>query len=709
MVAGSKRAVKDKEEGEMKLKQLKNWFTSMLAFAMLFTILFSGGGQAQAAASAVQVAAGDSHTLMIKEDGTLVAFGRNNYGQLGINNTIDQANPATVNLTGATAVDANANYSLVLKSDGTVWAFGQNESGQLGNGTTVNSKVPVQVQGLDHVVAISAGMRHAVAVKSDGTVWAWGYNGEGELGNGTKTNSKVPVQVQNISDATYVDAGRLANFAIKVDGTAVGWGYNGSGILGNGTNVETLVPTPVKNLTNLKQVVSDGSVSYALTNDGTVYKWGLFSYWQSYNVPRQEMSGVSKIFSRSTTFYIMNDGTVYSEGGNNYCQRGDSWCDSDMPRDKMQYVTNAQSIAVGGTFTLVTAPNRVLATGSNTYGQFGDGTHTSQRVPHVVYGQQFLTLTTEATTTSVKISFSDERNSVFYVVMRPGMEDFYTTHPNTFVDEGLKPGTTYEYTLLNAVSYDSEFEYTTIKVTTLHDVQANATATSSSSIDLSWTNVAAAAKYVVKRDGAVAYEGAAASFTDTGLNPSTAYNYDITAYDAKGTVIGRATASATTLFELTVTSVNAEKHGVNLSYTGSAPVGKYVIKRDGTVVYEGTDASFSDTGLNASTTYDYTVEAYDADGALLGSKSVQVTTPFELTVSTNVPDHKTVELTFVPSAPVAKFVVKNEDGVLYEGADTHFTDTKLKNKHTYTYNVEAYDENGQLQGSATVSAYTTQK
>ena len=77
-------------------------------------------------------------------------------------------------------------HSLGLKSDGTVWAWGDNFSGQLGDGTTEDRSTPVQVSGLSGVIGIAGGAGHSLALKSDGTVWAWGYNLYGRLGDGDR-------------------------------------------------------------------------------------------------------------------------------------------------------------------------------------------------------------------------------------------------------------------------------------------------------------------------------------------------------------------------------------------------------------------------------------------------------------------------------------------------------------------------------------------
>src|SRR5437764_12099093 len=93
------------------------------------------------------------------------------------------------------AVAAGTYHSLAVKSDGTVWAWGYNGHGQLGNGSFTYSGTPVQVSGLGSVRAIAAGYFYSLALRSDGTVWAWGLGSNGQLGNGSSTDSPIPVPV----------------------------------------------------------------------------------------------------------------------------------------------------------------------------------------------------------------------------------------------------------------------------------------------------------------------------------------------------------------------------------------------------------------------------------------------------------------------------------------------------------------------------------
>ena len=211
--------------------------------------------------------------------------------------------PQPVQVTGLNnvkAVSSGLQHCLALKTDGTVWAWGDNEWGQLGDGTTTNRYLPTRVKNLEGIIAISAGDYHSLALKSDGTVWAWGDNESGELGDGTTANSYVPVQVKGLNHIIAIAAGEAQSLALKSDGTVWSWGNNENGQAGNGTQNSTVNPgvlTPVQ-VPNMKDVVDiaegrmpgggpywdGGTVKYGegycmvLKSDGTVWDWREVGY-----------------------------------------------------------------------------------------------------------------------------------------------------------------------------------------------------------------------------------------------------------------------------------------------------------------------------------------------------------------------------------------------------------------------------------------------
>ena len=82
-----------------------------------------------------------------------------------------------------------------MKKDGTVWAWGSNNFGQLGEGTSQNRSRPVQVRSMSGVSAFVCGAMHTLALKKDGTVWGWGWNVQGQLGDGTNEKRTMPVKM----------------------------------------------------------------------------------------------------------------------------------------------------------------------------------------------------------------------------------------------------------------------------------------------------------------------------------------------------------------------------------------------------------------------------------------------------------------------------------------------------------------------------------
>jgi hypothetical protein len=193
------------------------------------------------------IAAGAYHTLALKNDGKIWAWGSNGNGQLGDGTTSSRNSPIQITgLSSITAVAAGGYHTLALRSDGTVWAWGYNFYGQLGDGTYTSRCSPAQSIGLSDVSSISGGIFHSAALKNDGTVWTWGFNSFGQLGSGTTVSRNTPVVSTGISTVIDMAAGEYHTVVMKNDGTVWAWGNNGNGQLGDGTTTNRL--TAVKSL-----------------------------------------------------------------------------------------------------------------------------------------------------------------------------------------------------------------------------------------------------------------------------------------------------------------------------------------------------------------------------------------------------------------------------------------------------------------------------
>lgn len=216
-------------------------------------------------------------------------WGGNNNGQLGDGTTTNRPSPTTLgSLTDIVDIHGGGGgfgggHTLAVRANGTVLAWGQNDFGQLGNGTinTTGCKcnpTPGAVSGLTNVIAVSGGANHSLALKSDGTVWAWGLNSNAQLGDGTTTNRLTPVQVRigiggsnYINDIIAIDAGGYHNLALKSDGTVWAWGDNNSGQIGDGTLTDLATVVQITSLSNNILAVSAGTVhSMALSKTGQI-------------------------------------------------------------------------------------------------------------------------------------------------------------------------------------------------------------------------------------------------------------------------------------------------------------------------------------------------------------------------------------------------------------------------------------------------------
>eukprot|EP01051_Picozoa_sp_SAG22_P022619 SAG22_NODE_5488_length_1005_cov_1.080574_1_plen_302_part_10 len=189
-----------------------------------------------------QVAAGCGYSLVLKTDGRVMAFGMNNYGQLGDGTTTYRFTPIEVTGLGSDNAQLVGHYhSLVLKKDGRVMAFGRNNQGQLGDGTTTEHHSPIEVVSLgsDNAQVVVGVAGFSLVLKSDGRVWGFGGNSHGELGTGTTTDHPSPVEVAALGDdnALLVAGGSTA-FALKTDGRIFAFGENIYYQFGDGPNLD---------------------------------------------------------------------------------------------------------------------------------------------------------------------------------------------------------------------------------------------------------------------------------------------------------------------------------------------------------------------------------------------------------------------------------------------------------------------------------------
>ena len=201
--------------------------------------------------------------------------------------TVHTTAAITKNKLHYTAVEGAHYYTIALRSDGSVWAWGRNMFGELGVSEDIryrHTSSPVRIPGISNVIAISAaGSGINAAVQADGTVWEWGA--------GT-----LPYQVEGISSAKDVVTGSF-NIALLRNGTVMSWQRPGT----QGNHSEVHRPHAISGLKDIIQVGSSGQQGYALKKDGSLWTWNEPSQPDKTPSKPAKLKGLSNISSITST------------------------------------------------------------------------------------------------------------------------------------------------------------------------------------------------------------------------------------------------------------------------------------------------------------------------------------------------------------------------------------------------------------------------
>ncbi|KAA0162688.1 hypothetical protein FNF28_04631 [Cafeteria roenbergensis] len=404
-----------------------------LATPAVWTQTTAGSGHSLA------VSAGGSHSLVLLEDGSVRAFGRGQYGQLGyglrhdVGDTLESLPSVKggVSLGGrAVAVSAGGSHSLALLEDGSVRAFGQGAYGQLGYGSTgnvgdtleslpsVKGGVPLGGQAL----AVSAGSDHSLVLLEDGSVRAFGRGNSGQLGYGSTNNTgdtqaTLPSVMGGVplgGRAVAVSAGELHSLVLLEDGSVRAFGLGGSGQLGYGStdnvgDTEATLPS-VKGGVPLGgravAVSAGGSHSLVLLEDGSVRAFGSggsgqLGYGSTDDVGRTEASlpsvkggvplggrAVAVSAGGSHSLVLLEDGSVRAFGFGSYGRLGYGSTDdvgrtlATLPSEMGGVPLGGRAVAVsaGGSHSLVLLEDgSVRAFGHGQHGKLGYGSTVNLR------------------------------------------------------------------------------------------------------------------------------------------------------------------------------------------------------------------------------------------------------------------------------------------------------------------------------------------
>ena len=379
----------------------------------------------------LKVAAGGYHTLAIRGDGSLWAWGQNDWNQLGIGGDHACLLPTNTALgyiiscqlipkqvgteTGWTDISAGRSFSMGVRN-GNLYTWGKNTLGELGTGDVNIYKIPYPREALKHM---SAGGNHGLVIRSDGSLFSSGLNDAWQT-NSDITNQKTcggtttynciltPTQIGAETTWSFVSGGGIQSgwsLAMKSDKTLWAWGAGALGQMGQ-TVTDACNPgaancrkIPVQIAGTWSSVSAGGEHNLGIKTDGSMWGWGYNLYGSVGNgtvvnvfAPVDVGGGLTAWTSISAGGYhslaIKNNGTLWSWGINNRGQLGNTetgTCSTypcSLSPVQVGTDTDWQSIAGGdaGSYA-IKSDGTLWAWGRNDFGQIGVNDQTNRTAP----------------------------------------------------------------------------------------------------------------------------------------------------------------------------------------------------------------------------------------------------------------------------------------------------------------------------------------
>ena len=326
---------------------------------------------------------GFSHTVTISDDGTVFAFGHNNYGQLGLGHNDEISEPSRIpNLPKIKQVSCGCESTFCVDYDGYIWSFGYNGEGNpLGTGDSKHCFHPQKMLDLPPVNIISSGYTHVLILTMDDDLWSVGNNRFGQLCLGNTISEPKPKQT-SFSNILKISTGRHHSLFQNFEGEIFGCGDNDYGQLGLGhTNPDVVRPSLIRNQPpNIVQISCGDYHSFLLDMQGNVFaagenRFGQLGlgkttevFTQILNIPPiQVISGIGK-----SSYLLDLEGNIWSFGNNSEGQLGFDSNKNHLAPKKITSISNIEQISSGCCSDHVLAKNsqnEIFVMGNNRHGQ----------------------------------------------------------------------------------------------------------------------------------------------------------------------------------------------------------------------------------------------------------------------------------------------------------------------------------------------------
>jgi len=323
-----------------------------------------------------------SHSsFAIQPNGSLWAWGNNEWGQLGDGTNVDRHTPVKIMDDAVSVISHNSvltSYTLAVKRDNTLWIWGRHDFEQPEEEGIIDRYIPTKL--LDDVVTVASNGRTIMAIRTDGNLWAAGSNHFGLLTEepGSGNRNYFEKIMDNVAAITM---GTNHALAIRDNGSLWAWGINRDGQLGDNTTVDRHVPIRIMN--DVASVSACQAISAAIKNDGSLWVWGnvglrirrLLDLDSSDTNSPVGLHDAAHTVSLSSGHMLMisTDNNLYGIGNNGYGQLGNGT--NNATSEWIRIMDDVDSVVTGRESVLaIDAGGCLWAWGDNERGRLGDNT-----------------------------------------------------------------------------------------------------------------------------------------------------------------------------------------------------------------------------------------------------------------------------------------------------------------------------------------------